>query len=158
MSRRNLIAVLPAALLSAVAPGCGGGSEQVTATELAQKGDAICRTEQTRFSQIQALPPVNASVAADQTKQLVDAAESAGSDLRDLEPPENLRPTYDRYLEARDRATDEIKKGQDAAENRDSRAYGAAQSAVASSAPERQKLAGSLGFKVCSQSTATGAP
>lgn len=158
MSRRNLAAVLLAALLFAVAAGCGGGPQQVTATELVQKGDAICRTEQTRFSQIQAQPPANASTAADQTKRLVDAAERAGSELRDLEPPENLRPAYDRYLDARDRAADEIKKGLEAADNQDARAYGTAQSAVARSAPERQKLARSLGFKACSQSTAAGAP
>lgn len=160
MARRNLIAVLLAALASVAATaGCGGGKQQVSAAELVQRGDQVCRTEHTKFSQVQAKPPANASVAADQTKQLVDAAKSAGSDLRDLEPPENIRPAYDRYLDVRDRATEEIKKGQDAAGNQDSRAYGAAQSAVANSAPERQKLARALGFKVCSQATAAaGAP
>ena len=45
-----------------------------------------------------------------------------------------------------------MKKGQDAADNQDSNAYGAAQAAVTKSAPQRRKLAESLGFKVCSAS------
>ena len=48
-----------------------------------------------------------------------------------------------------------MKRGQDAAENQDARAYGAAQAGVARDAPQRQKLARSLGFKVCSTSPAT---
>ena len=42
-----------------------------------------------------------------------------------------------------------MKKGQDAADNQDSHAYGAAQAAVSRSASERSKLAKSLGLKVC---------
>ena len=49
---------------------------------------------------------------------------------------------FDIYLSARDRAIDQMKKGQDAAENQDSGAYGAAQAAVTKSAPQRKKLAG----------------
>ena len=45
-----------------------------------------------------------------------------------------------------------MKKGQDAADNQDSRSYGEAQAAVSKSAPDRKELAGSLGFKVCSAS------
>ena len=106
--------------------------------------------EQTKFKQIQAQPPANASEAADQTKQLIAAAESASSAIDDLEPPDALRGALDVYLGSRDDAIDLMKKGQDAAENQDSRTYGTAQAAVSKSAPQRKKLAESLGFKVCS--------
>jgi hypothetical protein len=156
MEPRKLIPIGSAAvLLVAATAGCGGGKDPLSAAELVQKGDAICRDEQSRFSRIQAQPPTNASVAADQTKGLVDAAEDAGSDLRDLEPPEDLRSSYDRYLDARDRAVDQIRKGEDAADDRDSRAYGTAQAAVANTAPSRQRLARALGFAVCSRSGQT---
>jgi hypothetical protein len=143
--------VLAIPLIAALGAGCGGGKQQVTAAELVQKADQACGEEQGRFRQIQATPPANAPEAADQTKALVQAAENASSALGDLDPPDGLRTQFDTYLSARDRAIDQMKKGQDAAENQDSRAYGAAQAAVTKSSPHRKKLAGSLGLKVCSR-------
>jgi hypothetical protein len=142
--------LLPIVLIGALGAGCGGGTQQVTAAELDQKADQACREEQAKFKQIQATPPANASEAADQTKALIQVAESASSAIDDLEPPDALREPLDIYLSARGRAIDQMKKGQDAAENQDSGAYGSAQAAVSKSAPQRRKLADSLGFKVCS--------
>jgi hypothetical protein len=148
---RQILLVIPAvAILALDASGCGGGDDQVSAAQLVQKGDQICRDEQGEFSQIQAHPPANASEAADQTKALAKTAESANSQLADLEPPDALRSPFETYLSARERAVEAMKRGEDAAENQDSRAYGAAQGAVVHTAPQRKKLAVSLGFKVCS--------
>jgi hypothetical protein len=145
--------VVPAFAILALGAGCGGGGkDQVTAAELIQKADGICRQEQTKFSQIQTHPPANAPDAADQTKELVQTAESAGSQLGDLEPPDDLRAPFESYLSARGRAIDQMKHGQDAAENQDSRAYGASQAAVVRTAPERRRLARAVGLKVCSTS------
>jgi hypothetical protein len=135
--------------------GCGGGSERVTAAELVQKADTICGKERSSYQRVQAHPPPNASIAADQTGELIQATEDANSQLRDLKPPDELQASYDRYLEARDRVVDEMKRGRDAAEDQDSNAYGAAQAAVARGAPQRKKLAASLGLRVCSSSSAT---
>ena len=137
--------------------GCGGGGspKQVSAAELVQRADEICAREQHSFGRIQAHPPPNASVAADQTDELVKATEDASSQLRALKPPDQLAPAYDRYLAARDRAVDQMKRGKDAAENQDSAAYGAAQAAVARDAPQRRKLARAVGLKTCSSSAAT---
>jgi hypothetical protein len=146
--------VLAISLVGALGAGCGGGSsgkDQVSAAELVQKADQACQEEQGRFREIQATPPANATEAADQTKALVQAAESASSAISDLEPPDELRTQFDTYIRARDQAVEDLKKGQDAAENQDSRGYGAAQSALVKDAPQRKKLAGSLGFKVCSR-------
>ena len=123
------------------------GKQSVTAAELVQKGDQICRTEQMGFSQIQAHPPANASIAADQTKELIETAESASSHLGDLEPPDELRAPFENYMSARDRAVDQMKRGEDAAENQDSRVYGAAQAAVVKSAPERKRQARAVGLQ-----------
>jgi ElaB/YqjD/DUF883 family membrane-anchored ribosome-binding protein len=150
MSRARMIPmVVPAFAILALGAGCGGGKDQVTAAELIQKADGICRQEQTKFSQIQTHPPVNASDAADQTKELVQTAESADSQLGDLEPPDELRAPFESYLSARGRAIDQMKHGQDAAENQDSRAYGASQAAVVRTAPERRRLAQAAGLNVC---------
>jgi hypothetical protein len=147
--KRFLLAIPALAVLS-LGTGCGGGSQQVTAAELVQKADQACREEQSKFREIQATPPANASDAADQTKALIQVAQDASSTIDDLEPPDALRTPLDGYLSARSGAIDEMKKGQDAADNQDSRAYGAAQAAVVKSAPQRRKLADSIGFKVCS--------
>jgi hypothetical protein len=152
--RRWIPMVLAISLVGAFGAGCGGGGggkDQVSAAELVQKADQACQEEQDRFREIQATPPANATEAADQTKALAQAAESASSAISDLEPPDELRTQFDAYVSARDQAVEDLKKGQDAAENQDSRGYGAAQSALVKGAPHRKKLAGSLGFKVCSR-------
>jgi hypothetical protein len=151
--RRWIPMVLAISLVGAFGAGCGGGAgkDQVSAAELVQKADQACQEEQDRFREIQATPPANATEAADQTKALAQAAESASSAISDLEPPDELRTQFDAYVSARDQAVEDLKKGQDAAENQDSRGYGAAQSALVKGAPHRKKLAGSLGFKVCSR-------
>ena len=153
---RSSLLVLPAVLILALGVGCGGGgSERVTAAELVQRADAICSTERKSFARIQAHPPPNASVAADQTDGLIKATEQANARLRDLKPPEALQSSYDEYLEARGRVIEQMNRGKDTAQDQDSSAYGAAQAAVAREAPQRRKLARALGLRVCSSSSAT---
>jgi hypothetical protein len=136
--------------------GCGGGGKQeVSAADLVQKADTTCREERSSFDRIQAHPPPSASVAADQTGELIRATEKANSQLRELEPPDELQSAYAQYLVARARVLDEMRRGQDAAESRDSATYGAAQAAVARDATHRRKLARALGLRVCSSSAAT---
>jgi hypothetical protein len=151
--------IAPMALLAfsgmALAACGGGGSERVSAAELVQRADAICTKERTSFARIQAHPPPNASVAADQTDELLKVTQDANTQLRDLKPPEGLQSSYDRYLEARDRVIAQMNRGRDAAQDRDSAAYGAAQAAVARDAPQRRKLARSVGLRVCSSSPAS---
>jgi hypothetical protein len=155
MSRHRWSALVPISAVTVALAACGGGGkQQVSAAELVQRADAICRQERSGFDRIQAHPPPNASIAADQTGELIQITENANSDLRDLEPPDELRASYDRYLEARERVVDQMKRGKDAAENQASAAYGAAQAAVAGDAPQRRKLAQELGLKVCSSTAA----
>jgi hypothetical protein len=150
----RVLLLIPAIAILSLGGGCGGGKDQVSPAELVQKADEICGKERTSFGRIQAHPPPNASVAADQTEELIRVTEGANSQLRDLKPPEELESAYDRYLGSRDRVIDQMKRGEAAAENQDSRAYGAAQAAVARDALQRRKLARSLGLRVCSSSPA----
>jgi hypothetical protein len=154
---RRFLLTLPVLAVAALAvAGCGGGGkkDQVTAAELVKQADAICREERGTFARVQAHPPPNASIAAEQTGELLQATERANASLRDLRPPDQLRAQYERYLEARGRAVDQLKRGKDAADDRNSADYGAAQAALAREAPDRRKLARALGLKVCSSSRA----
>jgi hypothetical protein len=145
------------ALAAAVAvTECGGGSEEVSAEELVQKGDDVCGNVQERFAEIQAAPPASATEGAEQAGELLGVADDAQGELRDLEPPEELRDRYDAYLDARESVSDELERGKQAAEDQDGEAYGKAQEEAVGGAPERRKLARKLGFRVCSQSA--GAP
>jgi hypothetical protein len=151
MSRPIRIASLVVSVAAGVLAGCGGGggSEQVTRAELVKRADAICAAEQASFDRVQAHPPPSSRVAAEQTDELIGAAESANSELRGLAPPDRLEAAYMHYLEARDRAVDQMKRGKQAADEADSGAYGAAQAAEAREATRRAKLARKLGLKVC---------
>jgi hypothetical protein len=152
---RRVLLLLPTLAILSLGGGCGEGKDQVSAAELVQKADEICREERSAFGRIQAQPPPNAKTAADQTEELISATEKANSNLEELEPPEALRTPYELYLKARDQVIDEMRRGKAAADNQDSSAYGAAQAAVARGAPRRRKLAESLGLRVCSSSRMT---
>jgi hypothetical protein len=154
---RTAALLAAAAALAAVGiASCGGGSEEVSAEELVQKGDEVCGKVQERFAEIQAVPPASATEGAEQAGELLGVADDAQAELHDLEPPEELRDRYDAYLDARESVSDELERGKQAAEDQDGEAYGKAQEAAVGGAPERRKLARELGFELCSQSA--GAP
>jgi len=152
----ELARLLPLLIAGAVTilaiAGCGDGSDEVSAGELVQKGDEVCRGVQERFAEIQAQPPASASEGAEQAGELLGVADDAQAELREIEPPEELRDRYDGYLDARDEVGAALERGKQAAENQDGAAYGRAQEEAAAGAPERGRLARGLGFKVCSQS------
>jgi hypothetical protein len=153
MASRGIAAGAALALASALlAAGCGDGPEQVSAEELVAKGDEICRTGQQRFGEIQGNPPANAAEAVDQTELLIQESEDELTALRELEPPDELRAAYDRYLEARGRVLEFLRRGREAAEAQDSQAYLEAQAGVVKRAAQRQQLARAVGFQVCSKS------
>jgi hypothetical protein len=149
--RRSIAATLSLALSAGALIGCGSGSEEVSDEELVTRGDEICSEERDRFDEVQSVPLTSASVGAKQAGELLDAAEAAQEDLRDLEPSEEIRDTYDRYLEAREEVSDLLERGRQAAEGNDGAAFGKAQEEAAAGADERGQLARELGFEVCSQ-------
>jgi hypothetical protein len=154
--RRSLAALSLLAVAGASAfAGCGGGgSDPVSSEELVQRADEVCREVERGFAEIQAQPPANAADGAEQADGLLGVANDAQERLRDIEPPEELRAPYDRYLEARDEVGDALERGKRAAEDQDGEAYGKAQEEAAAGAPERRRLARELGLQVCSQSPA----
>ena len=150
-SQRGIAAGFVALAGALLAIGCGDGPEQVSAEELIAKGDEICRLGQERFAEIQGDPPANSSDAVDQTERLIEEFEDELIALRELEPPEELRAPYDRYLEARGRVLEFLRRGRDAADAQDSQGYIEAQAGVVKRAAERQRLAQAVGFQTCSK-------
>jgi hypothetical protein len=158
MIRPNPTAGLVAGALAVVAAAGCGGDEQLSAEELVERGDQLCRQGQEQFADVQAKPPANAGAALEQTEELLGVAEEELAELQDLEPPDELRSAYENYLDSRARAIDFLEKGRAAAEDRDGDGYGAAQAGVAAEAEERERLARAVGFEACSRPPAGGAP
>lgn len=151
------LCVAAAAVLAVAAAGCGDdSSEQLSADELVTRADEICAGGIDEFTAIQADSPSNAKEAEAQTSELVEVATDELSDLRELRPPEELRDPYEAYLEARGRALEQLERGRDAAADRDTEAYVAAQTKVTADQPQRIKLAKKVGLKTCSEPGAPG--
>lgn len=157
-SPRPAAGLIAAALLAAVAAGCGSGDgdDRLDAAELVSRGDALCRSGQQRFAGLQKTEPATAKEAARQTGELVGVARAELDALRALRPPDELRSAYDSYLAARAAALELLEKGRDAAADRDVARYTKAQAELAAGAAERRRLARAVGFEVCSQERGGG--
>ena len=114
------------------------------------RADEICRQGIERFGEIQSDPPRNAVEAEEQTAELVEVATDELNDLRELRPPDELADSYDAYLASRARAVDQLERGRDAAAERDTDAYVAAQAKVTADQANRSKLAKAVGLQDCS--------
>lgn len=139
--------------LCTAAVACGGGetAEQLGADELRSRADEICRDGVERFAEIQSERPGNAKEAEQQTAELVDVASEELAELRELRPPDELRASYDRYLQARGRALEQLEIGREAAARRDSAAFLEARATVSADQAKRIKLAEAVGLAECSR-------
>ena len=156
-TRATALCIAAAALACFGLVACGDdSSEQLSAEDLVAQADEICRGGIERFGEIQSEPPNNAVEAEDQTDELVDVASDELNELRELRPPEELRESYDAYLESRARAVDQLERGRDAAADRDTDAYVAAQAKVTADQASRLKLAKAVGLQDCSVAPETG--
>jgi hypothetical protein len=132
--------------------GCGGsGATPVSGPELITKGDELCRVGQQKFAEIQAKPATTVSQYADQTGELADAAQTVLDGLQGLKPPSQLSQKYDAYLSAYQAGVELLKKGRDAAEQRDGNVFGKLQKQVEKTGVHRRQLAAAVGFKDCSK-------
>lgn len=152
----TLPSLLAACACTAIA-GCGDGGEQ---TALSRSGfltraDAICRQTQRQFDQIQRTATSTPGQAERQVEALIDVSNQALSSLQSLDAPAPLRPAYERYLSARERAIGYLEDGRDAAAARDPQAYLAAKRKVSSDQATRLQLARTVGLEDCSRPSLT---
>jgi len=151
--RTRLIQLGSAAVLLVVLVGCGSGGETTTTLPKADflaQGDAICKRAHDQFAEAKQHPPSTAEGFATLTQKLIEISESELSEIRDLNAPSTVQPALDRYLKAREQGIALLKKGLEAAQNDNARAYARAQSKVANGQVRRLKLAQAVGFKECS--------
>jgi hypothetical protein len=141
--------------------GCGssgGSTTTLSKADFIAKGDEICKRAHEQFAQAQQNPPSTAEGFATVTQKLIEISQSELSQIRALDAPAEVHPALDRYLKAREQGIALLKKGLEAAQNDNARAYAKAQSKVANGQVRRLKLAQAVGFKQCSRvSTSTTA-
>ena len=149
-ARRSLCAVVPAAA-AIVLFGCGsGGGSSDTFFGSAER---ICRENEREFVKIQRTAPISAEQAEKQAQALIDVAQRALDELRDLSPPDDTTAAYQRYLKARERALGYLEDGRAAAAANDPKAYAAAKRKAAADQANRLSLARRAGLRDCSRPT-----
>ena len=89
--------------------------------------------------------------------RLIEIFDEEVARLRALDPPEDRRDAFDRYLDAREDAIALLEQGREAAVQNDPQGYADAQAEVASGQVERAELARQSGLTACSRPL-TGSP
>src|ERR671926_507756 len=94
-----------AALVAALAPGCGGGSSStLSKQELVTKADSICRAQRVKVSRELGPDPTTPAAVTAYTPVLERLSAPFERQLRDLKPPESESKTWKTYLAARRQA------------------------------------------------------
>ena len=98
LSRRLLLGFAGLAALVAVG-GCGGGGGSVSPTDFQAEANHVCRDAQDQFDRIVRATPRTADQAEKQAAALVDVSDQALDNLRRIEPPDDAKDAYERYLD-----------------------------------------------------------
>ena len=148
-----LAVVVALAAVLDLGPFGGGEDETTTLTkaELTAKGDEICKAAHDQFAELQKTPPNSAEGAATLTENLIEISEEELSKIHALDPPADLVPALNRYLEAREQGIALLQQGLKAAQDEDATAYANAQAKIARGQLRRLRLARAVGFTECSR-------
>jgi hypothetical protein len=151
---RRLLAVLAGAAAIGALVCCGGGGS-ASSQDFTAEANRICHDAQQQFDQIQRRPPKTADQAEKQADALADVSRQALDNLRTLESPDEVKATYERYLNAREKAIGYLEAGRDAAARNDPNAYAQAKRKAAADQATRLQLARQAGLRSCSRPSVT---
>jgi hypothetical protein len=144
-----MIVVVPAAGCGGSSGGGSGGGDRLTHAQYAAKADAICA----RYNQkTKALG--SASNLSDLVKTFnrgLPLLTGVISELRALNPPKAEQHTVDRWLAQSEVLKHELQQMRDRAKAKDMKGVEDSFSRAGAAAKEGNRLAASLGLKVCSK-------
>jgi hypothetical protein len=146
-----LAALATAAAIVALASCGGGGDGSISAKQFQTEANQVCKDVEQQLNRIQSTVPRTADQAEKQAAAVVDVSQQALGNLRQIDPPENLKDTYDKYLQARERAIGFVENSRDAAASNNANAYARAKTRLAEGQPSRRELALQLGLRRCSR-------
>jgi hypothetical protein len=148
--RSRLLAILIAAAAILLLGSCGGDSSS-SPKQFQTEANQVCKDAEQQLDRIQRTAPRTADQAEKQAAALVDVSKQALDNLHQIEPPDDLKPAYDRYLSAREKAVGFIEDARDAAADNDAGAYARAKRRLAADQPSRRQLALRVGLHLCSR-------
>jgi serine/threonine protein kinase len=125
--------------------------QPLTQGQLISQADAICSASKDNFKKSEGLFPSGeeeANVAY--SKELLANSTRALNELSNLVPPPALKSSFDRYLAAQRRVQRSDERALAAAREEDLTAYLGARETRNGEQPEREQIAGEIGFHVCS--------
>jgi hypothetical protein len=157
--RANLLALVAAGLLLLAGIIAGAAlldlgpfdDETLTERQFVTRADEVCGDAHDRFREAQRSRPQTAVQAQAETERLIATAEQELADLENLSEPASLSEPLSRYLAARDKGIELLRKGLEAARDNDGEAYATAQVELARGQLERLRLARQVGFSECSR-------
>jgi hypothetical protein len=149
--RQWALALAAGAAAAAAIAGCGGGSESVSPQQFQSEANKVCRDIEGQLDKIQQTMPTSADQAEKQADAIVDVSQQALDNLRRIDPPEDSKPTYERYRNERVQAIGFVEDARDAAAENDSGAYVRAKRRLAAGQPDRRALALRLKLSACSR-------
>jgi hypothetical protein len=134
---------------------CGGGSSPEALSQFRHEANQVCHDSQQQFDRIEQAQPRTAHQTEEQAAALANVSQQALDNLHQINPPDQLKAIWDRYLSARDKDLGYIQAGRDAAANSDIDAYIRATRQAAAQAAYRRQLALQLGLDLCSRPSVT---
>ena len=152
MDRR--LKVAPVILATLALAGCGGTNIELDLSASAGSGypeaaDGICVEVGKRFAEAQGESPKSFEQAADLMSALVELARQGEEAMAQVDPPPEAEADFQRYLDARAEAVDQLERGLEAAQAGDGSAYEKAREEAIDGAAERKRLAESAGLRRC---------
>jgi hypothetical protein len=139
----------------ALAAGCGGGGggDRLSKSEFVSRADSICQKYQAKLDALGT--PQDQQQLTSFADKALPIAKQGRDDLGELNPPKDLRKTFDAWLAQGDRAIEIVENIRAAAEKGDSGELQRIAQEAQKTDRESNRLAAELGFRECG---ATAAP
>lgn len=143
--RRVALAIAVVALVA----GCGGGSGRLSKAEYSKRADAICTKYNAKLKAL--ARPTSISALPAYVDKALPLARKGDDELRALEPPKDEEQSAKEWLDQNDSVVGSMERLRDAAKKGDRAGIQTALNEASSANQTANRLARSLGLRVCAQ-------
>jgi TolA-binding protein len=145
--------VATAVVAAAVIAGCGGGDSNKTLSysDMSAQANQICNDVNPEIKSLSQKLTGKAATDAPVLDQVIPKLDAAIGRFKDLKPPDELKPDYDRFISTSEAQIELDKNAQAAAKSGNQTAYDAALKTLKASTFDSQndEAASKLGAKAC---------
>jgi hypothetical protein len=141
--------VVLAFAIAALVAGCGGGSGRLSKAEYAKRADAICAKYNAKLKALSR--PTGISGLPAYVDRALPLARKGDDELRALKPPKDEEQRAKEWLDQNDSVVGSMERLRDAAKKGDRAGIQTALNEASSANQTANRLARSLGLRVCAQ-------